>query len=159
MTTTRNDPCETDALEPWKRFLQAHAAVIEALEHDLRERLDLPLTWYEVLLHLDRAPEGRLRMTELAESLLLSKSGVTRLVDRMEAAGLVERGVCSSDRRGSFAVITSRGRSFQRKAAPIHARGVEELFLSRLNATERRALTTGFGKVLAGLKGPAELAS
>ena len=142
-------PPDNDPLEPWRLFLQAHSAVIEALEHDLRERLDLPLTWYEVLLHLQAAPDGRLRMTDLADSLLLSKSGVTRLVDRMEAAGLVERGVCASDRRGSFAVITEPGRALHREAAPIHLQGVEELFLGRLSSTERRAFVRGLDKVLA----------
>lgn len=159
MATTRHHPEEGDRLGPWKLFLQAHEAVIDALEHDLRERVDLPLTWYEVLLHLAEAPGGRLRMTDLAGSLLLSKSGVTRLVDRMEAAGLVERGVCSSDRRGSFAVITAKGRALHRKAAPVHVRGVDELFLGHLSPAEQRALTNGLGKVLAGLDPPAAAAS
>ena len=149
----------TDRIEPWRLFLQAHSALIDALEHDLREELDLPLSWYEVLLRLAAGPDGRLRMTDLAESLLLSKSGVTRLVDRMEAAHLVERGVCSFDRRGSFAVITARGRALYRKAAPIHLRGVESLFLSRLNAAERRAFSTGLRKVLAATDTPAAVAS
>jgi DNA-binding MarR family transcriptional regulator len=148
MPTNREQPRPADRMEPWKLFLQAHAAVIEALEDDLRRRLDLPLTWYEVLLRLAAAPDGRLRMTDLAGSLLLSKSGVTRLVDRMEAAGLVERGVCSSDRRGSFAVITPRGRALHRKAAPIHVRGVDALFLDHLDARERKAMVTGLTKVL-----------
>jgi DNA-binding MarR family transcriptional regulator len=145
-----------DRLEPWRLFLQAHSALVETLEHELRDELDLALTWYEVLLHLARAPDGRLRMTDLADSLLLSKSGVTRLVDRMEDAGLVERGVCSSDRRGSFAVLTARGRALYRKAAPVHLRGVEEHFLGHLNSTERRALTSGLRKVMAGAGAAAE---
>jgi DNA-binding MarR family transcriptional regulator len=159
VATTPREPEQCDRLEPWKLFLQAHSAVIDALEHDLRERLDLPLTWYEVLLRLADAPGGRLRMTDLADSLLLSKSGVTRLVDRMGAAGLVERGVCSSDRRGSFAVITARGRGLHRKAAPLHVRGVDELFLGHLSSAEQRALTSGLRKVLAGLERPAAVAS
>jgi DNA-binding MarR family transcriptional regulator len=152
-------PGKTDELEAWKLFLHAHSTVIEALEEDLLERLDLPLTWYEVLLHLSGNPDGRLRMTDLAGSLLLSKSGVTRLVDRMEAAGLVERGVCASDRRGSFAVITPRGRAAHRKAAPIHMSGVEALFLDHLTPTERRALVSGLRKVLAGASSPRAVAS
>jgi DNA-binding MarR family transcriptional regulator len=159
MPKTPTDPCDVDGLEPWKLFLQAHSAVLDALEHDLRDRVGLPLTWYEVLIRLTAAPGGRMRMTDLAESLLLSKSGVTRLVDRMEASGLVERGVCSSDRRGSFAVITQKGRAVQRKAAPVHLRGVEELFLGHLSAPERRAIIAGLTKVLAAVKHPSRLAS
>ena len=148
-----------DRIEPWRLFLQAHSALVDALEDDLRAELDLPLTWYEVLLHLAAAPGGRLRMTDLAESLLLSKSGVTRLVDRLETAGLVERGVCASDRRGLFAVLTPKGRALYRKAAPVHLRGVEDLFVERLTATERRAITTGLRKVLAAAQAPASVAS
>lgn len=139
----------TNDLDSWRLFLQAHSALVDVLEQELRDAIDLPLTWFEVLLHLDRAPDGRLRMTDLADSLLLSKSGVTRLVDRMEAARLVERGVCSSDRRGAFAVITRSGRALYRKARPIHLRGVEEHFLTHLTAAERRAFTTGLRKVMA----------
>jgi DNA-binding MarR family transcriptional regulator len=148
-----------DRLEPWRLFLQAHSVVVEQLEHELRDELGLPLTWYEVLLHLARAPEGRMRMTDLAGSLLLSKSGVTRLVDRMEAAGYVERGVCASDRRGSFAVLTRRGRAIYDKAAPIHLRGVDEHFLSPLGVTEQRALATGLRKVVGAARTPASRAS
>jgi DNA-binding MarR family transcriptional regulator len=137
----------TDPLEPWRLFLQAHSVVVDTLEHELRAELGLPLTWYEVLLHLARADGGRLRMTDLAGSLLLSKSGVTRLVDRMEGEGLVERGVCSSDRRGSFAVLTTAGRALFEKAAPIHLRGVDEHFLGLLDNGERRALATALRKV------------
>ena len=146
------EPCGVEAwddrLAPWRLFLQAHSAVVDRLEHELRDSEELPLTWYEVLLHLAAAPEGRLRMTELAGSLLLSKSGVTRLVDRMEAAGLVARGTCDSDRRGSFALLTDRGRAVHAKAAPIHLRGVQEHFLGRLSADEARTLTSAFEKIL-----------
>jgi DNA-binding MarR family transcriptional regulator len=146
------DDCGTgaapDRLAPWRLFLQAHAALVERLERDLRQRRDLPLTWYEVLLHLTRVPEGRMRMTDLASSLLLSKSGVTRLIDRMEEAGLVTRDTCPSDRRGSFAVVTDRGRAVQKKAAPVHLRGVEEHFLDHLTPAEARTLTSALEKVL-----------
>jgi DNA-binding MarR family transcriptional regulator len=137
-----------DRLAPWRLFLQAHSALVDRLEHELRAQEDLPLTWYEVLLHLAAAPDGRLRMSELASSLLLSKSGVTRLIDRMEAAGLVARGTCSSDRRGAFAMLTDRGREVRDRAAPVHLRGVDEHFLSRLTPAEVAALTTALTKVL-----------
>lgn len=132
---------------------------MDRLEDELRESANLPLTWFEVLLHLSNAPEGRLRMSDLAQSLLLSKSGVTRLVDRMEEAGLVTRGTCPSDRRGSFAVITVQGRSAFEEAAPVHFAGVDEHFLSLLNKAEARALTTALGKVLDAARDDAAAAS
>jgi DNA-binding MarR family transcriptional regulator len=144
---TSAGPGGTDRLTPWQLFLQAHSALIDRLEDELREATGLPLTWFEVLLHLTRAPGGRLRMSDLARSLLLSKSGVTRLVDRMEDAGLVTRGSCPSDRRGSFAVITTKGRTAYEKAAPVHFAGVDEHFLGRLTQAEARALTSALRKV------------
>jgi DNA-binding MarR family transcriptional regulator len=137
-----------DRLTPWRLFLQAHSALVDRLEHELKEGYGLQLTWYEVLLRLAAAPEGRLRMTELAGSLLLSKSGVTRLIDRMEAAGLVARGTCASDRRGSFALLTDEGRALQKEAAPVHLRGVEEHFLGLLSPQEAQVLASAFAKLL-----------
>ncbi|MBK8561612.1 MAG: MarR family transcriptional regulator [Dehalococcoidia bacterium] len=84
----------------WRTFLTAHARVTALLEDELQRERELPLTWYDVLLHLREAPERRLRMTELAAAVLLSKSGLTRLVDRMYAAGLVNRSPDGDDRRG-----------------------------------------------------------
>jgi len=88
-------------IEAWWAFLEAHAAVIRALEREMAAEQGLPLTWYDILAHLDRASQGHLRMQALAECLLLSRSGVTRLIDRMEQAGLVRREFCPDDRRGS----------------------------------------------------------
>src|SRR5438105_12299452 len=112
----------------WRALLAAHAALVDRLGEELQEERDLPLPWYEVLLFLNRAQDGRLRMGELAGSLLLTPSGVTRLVDRMEAKGLIQRQRCPSDRRGWLAVITTAGRSRLKAAAPVHLRGVEEHF-------------------------------
>src|SRR5436190_18545741 len=113
--TRRIDP---EGLEAWAAFLQAHAAVLEALERELQDERAMPLAWYEVLLHLREAAGGRLRMQELANAILLSQSGVSRLVDRMERAGLVERASCDTDGRGTFAQLTARGRDALRKATP-----------------------------------------
>lgn len=137
-----------DDLAPWALFLHAHSVLVERLEHELKEGRGLPLTWYEVLLRLAASPDGRMRMSDLAGSLLLSKSGVTRLIDRMEEAGLVSRGSCPSDRRGSFAVLTATGRAAYEAAAPVHLDGIERHFLGRLSKTERKALTSAFTKVL-----------
>lgn len=123
-------------LAAWRAFLEAHALTVETLTRELREAEDLPLTWYDVLVQLQEAPEGRLRMQELADAVLLSKSGVTRLVDRMEQAGLVERARCTNDRRGTFAALTPSGRQRLRETAPTHLRGVAEHFAALFDDEE-----------------------
>lgn len=125
MASTEIDP---DRLRAWRAFLEAHARVLEQLEAELQEREDLPLTWYDVLVQLSEAEDRRLRMQQLAERVLLSKSGLTRLVDRMERAGLVVRRPCDDDRRGTFAELTDAGMARLRATAPEHLRGVREHF-------------------------------
>ena len=117
-----------DHLELWERLMRAHALILYRLESEMEAEHGLPLRWYEVLLHLSRAPEGRMRMQDLADVALQSKSGLTRLVDRMEAAGLVTRESCPSDRRGINAVLTPEGRRRFRRAAPFHVKGIERHF-------------------------------
>ncbi|MBV8979703.1 MAG: MarR family transcriptional regulator [Acidimicrobiia bacterium] len=132
----------------WRAFLASHAALVGRLGEELQEEKGLPLPWYEVLLWLGQAPEGRLRMGELAGSLLLTPSGVTRLVDRMEADGLVKREQCPSDRRGWNAVITAAGRSRLRSAAPVHLRGIEQHFGRHLSDDEADVLADVLSRVL-----------
>lgn len=134
-------PWRDDRLAAWAAFLRAHAAIKAKLERELLTERDLPLTWYEVLLHVDGFG-GRMRMQELARSVLLSKSGLTRLVDRMEAADLVVRRTCESDRRGAFVGITEKGAAVLRSAAPVHLRGISEHFASHLSDDELRFLRT-----------------
>lgn len=138
------------SLRAWRLFLQAHAALIDVLERELKEDRGLPLTWFEVLLFVSRSPGG-LRMTELADSVLLSKSGITRLVDRMEEAGLIERGVCPSDRRGTIVRMTRRGSEEFEAAMPVSLRGVHEHFLRHLSPDETRTIEAALAKVLAAL--------
>ena len=135
-------------MEAWARFLQGHAAVTRRLEAELQGECDISLAEYEALLCLARADGGRLRMSDLASSLLLSRSGVTRLVDRLEAAGDVERRTCPSDARGSFAVITEAGRTRLRAAAPVHLRGVREHFLARIPEDEIAPLRRTLGRLV-----------
>jgi DNA-binding MarR family transcriptional regulator len=136
-------------LAAWRSLLEAHAAVVELLSRELEEGRGLPLGWYDVLLTLDRSPEQRLRMQELAQSVLLSKSGLTRLIDRMEAKGLVRREPSPSDRRGAFAVLTSQGRSVFRRAAPVHLRGIQEHFARHLDDDEAATLFDTLSRVTA----------
>jgi DNA-binding MarR family transcriptional regulator len=137
---------DEDRLAVWASFLRAHAAVTAKLERELLAERGLSLAWYDVLLQLRRAG-GEVRMQQLARSVLLSKSGLTRLVDRMEAAGLVARRSCPTDRRGTFVRLTQAGRDAFRAAAPIHLRGIEEHFTSRLDEADRRALRTALDKL------------
>jgi DNA-binding MarR family transcriptional regulator len=128
----RDDP----RIGAWRAFLRAHAQVIRRLERELQDERGMALTDYDVLVQLARADQRRLRMSELADRLLLSRSGVTRLVDRLVADGLVERVLCDDDRRGQWAALTDAGRRRLREAAPVHLRGVTTHFLDRLSADE-----------------------
>jgi DNA-binding MarR family transcriptional regulator len=139
---------DAERLAVWRGFLEAHATITGLLEHELLEQRDLPLTWYDVLLQLHEAG-GRLRMQELADAVLLHKSSVTRLVDRMEAAGLVEREVDADDGRSRHTVLTTEGRQTLRWAAPAHLRGVQRHFAGHLTDTDVVALA----RVLAKLPG------
>lgn len=140
---------EIDAsrLAAWRGFLTAHARVVARLERELAEEAGLQLTWYEVLLLLREAPEGKLRMHELADSRLLSRSAATRLIDRIEAAGLVSRIASEDDRRGTFVELTPEGLATLRRAAPIHLRGIEEHFTGHLTDQDAIALRNVLGRV------------
>ena len=118
------------------------------LEHELEVQRGLSLHWYDALLQLHEAG-GRLRMQELADRVLLHKSSISRLVDRMETAGLVERVACPSDGRSRYAVITPEGRQVLRRAAPVHLRGIERHFAAHLTDSDVVALS----RVLAKLPG------
>lgn len=131
----------TTELSTWRLFLQAHSHVLGRLESDLQDEHALPLAWYDVLVQLVEAPERRLRMTELAERVLLSRSGLTRLVDRLERGGLVERQACDEDARGLFAVLTAAGYARLRQASPTHLRGIHDYAVGRLDPAELRALS------------------
>jgi DNA-binding MarR family transcriptional regulator len=124
----------------WGGFLRAHARLVRELDDELRARHKLPLTSYDVLVQLESAPGGEMRMSELAEAVLLSRSGLTRLVDRLRRQGLLDRRDCPEDARGAYAVLTERGRGRLREARPTHLDGVRRLFLERLDEPERRRL-------------------
>ena len=117
----------------WRRFVETHAAIVRKLDEDLRANSGLTLSSFEVLFELTRAPGNRLRMAELADRLLFTRSGVTRLVDRLEREGLVERTDCDHDGRGVYAILTEKGfQTFETAAGP-HIDGIRRLFLDRLD--------------------------
>jgi DNA-binding MarR family transcriptional regulator len=138
----------TAELTAWRTFLRAHAQVTRKLEAELVAEHGLPLPSYDVLLQLAEAPERALRMTELADRVLLSRSGLTRLVDRLEREGLVRREDCPTDARGTLAVLTDTGLDRLRQAAPTHLRGIGEHVTSRLTPDEVATLTVLLGRLL-----------
>ncbi len=127
-------------LRAWRGMLRAHAALTKALDADLEAEHGLPLSSYEVLLHLAAADGQRMRMSDLADTVVLSRSGLTRLVDRMERDGLLCRASCPSDARGSFATLTDAGHAKLAVASRTHLSGVRERFLDRLTEAEQDAL-------------------
>jgi DNA-binding MarR family transcriptional regulator len=139
---------EADEEAAWRGFLRVHAALIRELDAELHAAHDLPLSSYDVLLQLAEAPEQRLRMSELAESVLISPSGLTRLVDRLAREGLVERRRCSSDARGFFAVLTPAGLERLREAAGTHLDGVRRLFLEHLSEGDLHRLAGYWDRLL-----------
>jgi DNA-binding MarR family transcriptional regulator len=134
-------------LDAWRSFLQAHAAVISRIEAELERRGLVPLVWYDVLVAISSSPGRRIRMSALADELVLTRSNATRLIDRLEQAKLVGREVAPDDRRGAFAVLTRTGREALRRAWPVYARGINELFLSRLTERELDVIGAAFGRI------------
>ncbi len=129
-------------LRAWRGFLRAHDAVTRVLEAELEREHDLPLASYDVLVQLSEAGPAGLRMSDLAGAVLLSRSGLTRLVDRLEREGLVQRRSCPSDARGTLAALTAAGRARLDGASPAHMRGVSEHFAARFDDAEIAVLTT-----------------
>ncbi len=127
-------------LAAWRGFLRTHAAMSRELDAELAAAHGLPLSSYEVLLFLAGSPGGTMRMAELADSVLLSRSGLTRLVDRLERDELVRREACPGDARGLNAVITEAGRARFTEARRTHLAGVRRRYLDRLTDEEQRVL-------------------
>ena len=129
-------------------MLRAHAAVTKQLDAEMLSAHGISLSSYEVLLHLDGAEDGHLRMSELAELAVLSRSGLTRLVDRLAREELLVRESCPSDARGSFARLTVTGRERLAQARPTHLEGVRRVFLGHLSRAEQQALAVCWSKLL-----------
>lgn len=133
--------------DAWRALLLAHAGALRAIEDDLARERVIPLGWYDVLLELNAAPERRMRMSTLADHVVLSRTRVSRLVDELARAGLVEREPDPTDGRSSFAVLTPAGRRELRKAAPFYLDGIDRHFTSVLEEREREVITTALEKV------------
>ena len=140
-------------LGAWRGFLRVHSALLRELDSDLAATNDLPLRSYEVLLLLEDAPGRRLRMSDLSRSVLVSPSGVTRLVDRLEREGLVARERCPEDGRGYNAVLTEAGDARLRQARATHLAGVRRLFLDKLGDADLLQLAAYWDKLVPGAAG------
>jgi DNA-binding MarR family transcriptional regulator len=142
----------------WSMLLEAQAAVRRVLARELDAALGLPPTWFEVLLRLGRTPGGRLRMSELATAVAFSSGGFTRLADRMEAAGLLRREACRTDRRSAFAVLTPEGRAMLERAAAVHLEGLQRHYFVHLTAEEAVLIEAAMRRVHTGQVAAAEAA-
>src|SRR5258705_7176151 len=134
-------------LGAWRSFLTAHARITRRLDEELQAAHGLSLAEYDALLQIAHAPGRRVRMNVLAERVILSRSGITRLVDRLEAAGCVARMACSTDARGQEAVLTPAGLERLRLAATTHLDGVRRYFLDRLDGDDLAGLEASLGRV------------
>jgi DNA-binding MarR family transcriptional regulator len=144
---TSQTPTRPQQLDGWVSFLRAHSAITRELSAQLQREHGLTLNDYEVLLHLSHAEDGRMRRVDLAQQIVLTASGITRLLEGLERSGLVCKDTCASDARVSYAKLTDAGAAKLRTAAKTHLRGIDELFLSRYSGSELATL----GELLARL--------
>ncbi len=133
----------------WRLFFTTHSMLVNLIEQEFAQTGLPPLAWYDVLLVLSESPTHRLRMHELASTMLLDRSNLTRLVDRLEVAGLVCRKSCPTDRRGAFAAITEAGIVMQQKMQLIYSEAIAKYFASHLSDTEVRVLTQALERMQA----------
>ena len=145
---------EGDALEAWRSYLQSHATILRLLDAELVSEHGITTRDYEVLLYLAQAPERKLPMSALAESTMLTRSGITRLVDGLVTGGLIERAACQSDARVSYARLTDGGLAKLRKAGCTHVRSIRRLFLEHFSAEETAQLASLLGRLPGAQRGP-----
>ncbi|MDX6639524.1 MAG: hypothetical protein QOF12_535 [Solirubrobacteraceae bacterium] len=148
-------PTEHDRLSPtelraWRGLVRAHRCLVKRLDAQLEAQHNLPLTSYEVLLRLSEADAGKLRMHDIATAVSLSRSGLTRLIDRLERDGFVDRCSCENDARGAYAVITSAGRAKAAQARAAHLAGIRELFVAHYTEAELELLGPLLERLLPG---------
>lgn len=130
----------TEGVEAWKGLLLAHATLVEQIDRVMAKNNLLPLDWYDALLALEDATNHRLKMSELADQVLLSKSGLTRLVDRLEAKGYIRREGCRADRRVAYAVITAEGLKAREASWPTYRAAIQEHFASQLSPEQLKVI-------------------
>lgn len=132
----------------WKGFLTVHTVLVDCVEQELAQAKLPALAWYDVLWALEQAPEHRLRLSELADALVLQRSNLTRLIDRLESAGLVYRQVCETDRRGAFAQVTQQGLAMRQKMWPVYEAAIAKYFAANLSDEEAEVLVRVWQRML-----------
>jgi DNA-binding MarR family transcriptional regulator len=147
VASSRTPELRDEQFEAWKAFIRAQSELLGVLNKELEGEQGLPLTFFDVLIQLQRAG-GRLRMSDLADAVLLSRSGVTRLVDRMVRDGLVRREACPHDRRSWYAALTPEGAKALQQAEPVHMRGIAEHFARHLSDEEAKTIAAALGRML-----------
>jgi DNA-binding MarR family transcriptional regulator len=135
-------------LEAWRLFITSNARLLQIIDKELTDAGKIPLHWYDVLIELYEAPERRLRMHELAEKVVLSRSGLTRLVDRLEEAKYLQREADPQDRRGFYTSITEQGIVALREAWTVYSQTIEAHFAQHLSVEEATLMVKVFGKIL-----------
>jgi DNA-binding MarR family transcriptional regulator len=152
---TAAPPIELDRLSPtelraWRGLVRAHRCLVKRLDAQLEAQHNLPLTSYEVLLRLSESEAGKLRMHDIATAVSLSRSGLTRLIDRLERDGFVDRCSCENDARGAYAVITPTGQAKAAQARAAHLAGIRELFVAHYTEAELELLGPLLERLLPG---------
>ena len=137
------------AVDAWRGLLVAHSRLVPAVEADLRAAGQIPLSWYDVLLELNAATDRRLRMSELGQRTVLSRTRVSRVVDELATAGLAERQPDQADGRSSFAVLTPAGSEALRRAWPVYRQAIHRQLTARLTPQQCRELAALLGQVIA----------
>src|SRR3954468_3081110 len=135
-----------ERLRAWRLYLENALALIDVLDREHEADIGLPTRWYDVLIHLEDAPDG-LRMNAIADRILYSKSGLTRIVDGMEKAGLIRRVIPENDRRSIFVLLTAEGRETMERARPHHRHWIEQNFSRHLADTDIKALPRALEKL------------
>jgi DNA-binding MarR family transcriptional regulator len=137
-----------DRLRCWRLFFESAMALLDVLDSELQDAVGIPQRWYDVLVHTEESPNG-IQMTELADRILYSKSGFTRVIDRMEAAGLVRRVRPPNDRRSILVLPTEKGTKTLERARRHHRDGIQRHFSEHLSDTDVKALTHALEKISA----------
>lgn len=145
--------------QAWRNFVVAHARLIDCIDRELTAAGALPLHWYDVLVELDGAPDRRLRLHELADRVVLSRSGLTRLIDKLEAARLLRRAAAADDGRGALAVLTEKGRDALAQAWPIYSAGIARHFSAHLTAQQAEAIRDGCARLIEASAGAVQIRS
>jgi DNA-binding MarR family transcriptional regulator len=136
-----------NGLQAWRSMLLAYDSAMRAIDGEFARAGSIPLTWYDVLLELEAAPDRRLRMQELASRVVLSRTRVSRLVDEMVQDGLVTKAQDAADRRSVWATITTAGIRARRRTAPLYMQGIEKFFAAHLTDEEKSVIATALGRV------------